>query len=105
MIETEFDREAVEDLAEKLNDQVIGKPKQPQLPPGLQGLIEGNQSQNKDPNLLRLIGETSNKHNIPPEDRIDYACDAARLAIRQEEDEAVKEFRMNLRDLGAMFGL
>lgn len=103
MIETEFDHEAVEDLAEKINEQVIGQPKRPQLPPGLQGIIEGQRK--SQPNMLRLIGETSNKHNIPPEDRVDYACDAVRLAVRKQEDEVVEEFRMNIRDISAMFGL
>jgi hypothetical protein len=56
-----------------------------------------------DGGIMRSIGEVCNKHDIPPGERVDFACEGFRWYSRRIEEQCVISFRQGLEDIEAMF--
>lgn len=84
MIETEFDEEAVKDMA-----QVIESFR--------------NDGPETGSGVLRGIAKVANKHDIPKDKRVDFAVDGLKYYTRKKEVSIISDFRENLEDMEQMF--
>lgn len=84
MIDTQFERDAVEEMADWLDEHY-------------------EQGEYNDTKLLQVIGEICSYHNIPPEDRVDFACEGLKLYIRRIEMQVVSDFREELEQMERFF--